>query len=273
MGKRSAFPLILFSCNGPVRALRSRGPGRTPFPASPGWEGLSGSSLSPRSSSPTSIPLPTRPIIVLEQLYDGLVRLDSNYNVMPSLAEYWVISGDGRKFTFTLRKGAKFHHGREVTADDVKFSLETTAPERTSGRCTIQYFITKVVGAEEFLEREGRGGRRLQGPRPLHFRDRLEEPLCLRALPPEHVLLQGPAPRPGRVPGPRLFREAVGDGGFQVRLLAERYPSSRSSASVWKGTTIISARLPYLDAVEYSPFFTVEQFMEGRSTIIPLRIG
>ena len=41
----------------------------------------------------------------------------------PSLAESWSISPDGLVYDFVLRKGAKFHNGDPVTAEDVKFSL------------------------------------------------------------------------------------------------------------------------------------------------------
>ena len=42
----------------------------------------------------------------------------------PSLAESWSISEDGLIYEFVLRKGAKFHNGEPVTAEDVKFSFE-----------------------------------------------------------------------------------------------------------------------------------------------------
>ena len=42
----------------------------------------------------------------------------------PRLAESWEVSKDGLQFTFTLRKDAYFHNGENVTAEDVKFSLE-----------------------------------------------------------------------------------------------------------------------------------------------------
>src|SRR5206468_3618773 len=42
----------------------------------------------------------------------------------PSLAESWSMSADGLVYEFVLRRGAKFHNGDPVTAEDVKFSLE-----------------------------------------------------------------------------------------------------------------------------------------------------
>ena len=42
----------------------------------------------------------------------------------PSLAESWTVSPDSLTYEFVLRKGAKFHNGDPVTAEDVKFSFE-----------------------------------------------------------------------------------------------------------------------------------------------------
>jgi len=41
----------------------------------------------------------------------------------PSLAESWTESEDGLTYEFLVRKGAKFHNGEPVTADDIKFSF------------------------------------------------------------------------------------------------------------------------------------------------------
>src|SRR3990172_1441477 len=42
----------------------------------------------------------------------------------PDLAESWDISADAREYTFSLRKGVKFHHGKELDSSDVKYSIE-----------------------------------------------------------------------------------------------------------------------------------------------------
>src|SRR6185503_5938484 len=58
-------------------------------------------------------------------LYDGLYRwLDNPAKLEPWLAESHTISADGLTYTFKLRRGAKFHDGTEITAEDVRYSAE-----------------------------------------------------------------------------------------------------------------------------------------------------
>lgn len=63
--------------------------------------------------------------MVESQVLDGLLTLNADtYEWEPGLAEKWEVSKDGMTFTFFLRKDAKFHDGKPVTADDVKFSFD-----------------------------------------------------------------------------------------------------------------------------------------------------
>src|SRR4030095_3517518 len=70
-------------------------------------------------------------------VYSQLVRFPNgpeqkhpaDFTIVPDLAEKWTVSKDGTVYTFQLRKGVKFHNrppvnGREVTAADVKYSIE-----------------------------------------------------------------------------------------------------------------------------------------------------
>ena len=58
----------------------------------------------------------------------------SKGNYVGDLAENWTISKDNLRIKFDLRKGAKWHDGRPVTAEDVKFSLESLAKYHPRGR-------------------------------------------------------------------------------------------------------------------------------------------
>jgi len=57
-------------------------------------------------------------------IYDPLVRIDADGQFVPSLAESWAVSADGLTWTFNLRTGVTFHHGKAFTAEDVKFTFD-----------------------------------------------------------------------------------------------------------------------------------------------------
>lgn len=60
---------------------------------------------------------------VINKVYEGLVETDDEMNFVSSLAESWTIEND-MIYTFKLKEGVKFHNGREMTAEDVKYSFE-----------------------------------------------------------------------------------------------------------------------------------------------------
>lgn len=89
---------------------------------------------------------------VAQQLFDGLVQFDRTLTVTPALARHWKASRDGLVWTFALRRGVRFHHGREVTADDVVYSLTRLVnPKIGSAAADL---LLNVKGALEF--RDGR---------------------------------------------------------------------------------------------------------------------
>ena len=63
---------------------------------------------------------------VRDLMYDPLLNEDRKGNIKPGLAQSWEVSQDGKLYTFKLRTGVKFHNGKELTAADVKFSMDYT---------------------------------------------------------------------------------------------------------------------------------------------------
>ena len=61
---------------------------------------------------------------VLENIFDTLVQPGDDLTMEPALATEWTTSDDQLTWTFKLREGVTFHNGRELTADDVVYSLE-----------------------------------------------------------------------------------------------------------------------------------------------------
>jgi ABC-type transport system substrate-binding protein len=207
-------------------------------------------------------------IFVSEQLYDGLVRLNKNFNIEPSLAEYWEISPDGKIYTFHLKKGVHFHHGKELTASDVKYSLERILVKE-NGSPYYQYFMPRVQGAQEF--REGRA-EHVSGFR---IKDRytfeiiwtkpyvsalylLSMHFC-KVLPKElHQEM-----------GEKFFLDPSGTGPFvfefwlrdtRLNIVGVRL---KRNEFYFKGS-------PYLDAVEFCPLYSLEHFLNEEIDSIPL---
>src|SRR4051812_27081541 len=91
---------------------------------------------------------------VLYNVYEGLVTYDSKtLNPVPGLAEKWDISKDGLVYTFHLHKGVKFHNGREMTADDVKYSLERLGNPDT-GTSYTSLLLNNVVGFKDMRDKD-----------------------------------------------------------------------------------------------------------------------
>ena len=57
------------------------------------------------------------------KIYDGLLEYNFDLSPRPCLAESWNISSDGLTVTFNIRKGVKFHDGRPMTSEDVRYSI------------------------------------------------------------------------------------------------------------------------------------------------------
>jgi len=63
---------------------------------------------------------------------EDLVGSAQDFSPAPGLAKSWEISPDGLEWTFYLRKGVKFHNGRELTAEDIKFNMDRILDEKTA---------------------------------------------------------------------------------------------------------------------------------------------
>lgn len=80
-------------------------------------------------------------------VFEALLRRTSDLSFEPWLAKSWEISDDERTVTIHLREGVKFHNGREMTADDIVWSLEEAANPEPGYHVTD--FFTDFAGAEK----------------------------------------------------------------------------------------------------------------------------
>ena len=85
------------------------------------------------------------------QIFSGLVRLDNQLNPSPDIARTWQISPDGKTYTFNLRRGVRFHNGREVTAQNFKYSWERACNPRTASQ-TAETYLGDIVGVKDVLQ-------------------------------------------------------------------------------------------------------------------------
>src|SRR5690606_12863645 len=83
-----------------------------------------GVALEPPALDPTAGAAEAIDIVVYQNVFEGLTRIDQNGAVQPGLASDWTISEDGLTYTFKLHDGVTFHDGTSFDADDVKFTFE-----------------------------------------------------------------------------------------------------------------------------------------------------
>jgi len=206
-------------------------------------------------------------VFVSEQIFDGLVRLDNKLNVMPQLAEYWSIADDGTKFVFYLREGVRFHDGSKLTAQDVKFSFERLIRAETRSPFR-EYFIAKVVGAREFVEGRASDVSGFRAPAKNIFEIDWQGPYVsalyllsmsfCQVLPRELVLSQGKD----------FFMKPVGTGPFQFDSWI-RSPRLDIVGVRLERNGAYFAKKALLDFLEYSPYFTEDDFVKREIDIMP----
>ncbi len=89
--------------------------------------------------------------VYVMQIFSGLARLGANDEPVPDIAESWQVADDGTTYTFYLRQGVKFQNGREVTAQDFKYSWERACLVETNTRTAASY-LGDIVGVNDVLE-------------------------------------------------------------------------------------------------------------------------
>ena len=144
--------------------------------------------LAPTFFDPAETPGMITPFMVLYALHDAMVKPMPGQSTAPSLAESWFVSKDGLVYEFALRKGARFHNGDPVTADDVKFSFERY---RGAASKTLKERMAAV-----------------EVPDPTRVRFRLKQPW------PDFLTFYSSATGAGWIV-PRKYVERVGDEGFK----------------------------------------------------------
>ncbi|MBO0735685.1 MAG: ABC transporter substrate-binding protein [Alphaproteobacteria bacterium] len=145
-------------------------------------------SLAPAWFDPAETQGIITPFMVLYALHDAMVKPMPGQLQAPCLAESVSASEDGLAYEFAIRKGAKFHNGEPVTAEDVKFSYE------------------RYRGAAHELMKENVAA--IETPDPQHVRFKLKKPW------PDFLTFYSSASGAGWIV-PKAYVEKVGDNGFK----------------------------------------------------------
>jgi ABC-type transport system substrate-binding protein len=201
----------------------------------------------------------------VDLLFEALVDYDEEAQLVPALAERWEVLDGGLRYRLVLREGVLFHDGTELTADDVKRSLERALHPSTPNPFASYYtnlagFGTYVAGKAEHLE-----GISVDGRYGVSFR--LERPdgtfLHLLAL---------PSARPTcRSAGARYVDtwQPCGAGPF---VLPPGGWQHGSSLRLVRNERYFRPGLPYLDAVEWTynmqPLPQLLRFERGELDIV-----
>lgn len=87
---------------------------------------------------------------ILFNIFEGLVKPDSDGNLVPAVASDYKIEDEGKTYTFYLREGVKFHDGTPVTVEDIKYSIERCAD--TSGEGTLLVSAFSNIESVEIVD-------------------------------------------------------------------------------------------------------------------------
>jgi oligopeptide transport system substrate-binding protein len=86
----------------------------------------------------------------IHQLFETLVRLDANLNVVPGGAQSWEVSPDGRTYTFFLRPDARWSDGQGVTASDYEYSYKRILDPKLAAEYASFLVDAGILGAEDY---------------------------------------------------------------------------------------------------------------------------
>ncbi len=182
---------------------------------------------------------------IIKSIFDGLMDYEpGTTKLVPHLAESFTVSADGKTYTFKLRRGVKFHNGREVTARDVKYSLERTLNPKTQSPGA--GFFGDIAGSKEFTDGKAQevSGITVLDPTTISFT--LSKPnaafLHILALNFAHVVPKEEVEKAGADFG----HKPVGTGAFKVKewVLGQRLVLVRNPDYFVKGR-------PYLDEIVF----------------------
>lgn len=243
-----------------------------------GVEGLSGRRVFrlPLSENPPTLdPVRIQDVTsdgIARKIFNGLIRFDQALRPAPDLAEAvpaW--NAADKSYTFKLRQGVKFHNGREVIADDVKYSWERLLDPGISERLQI---LEPIDGAKERIARKATDVRGIEVLDNYTIRIRLTGPsptfLCEIGMVNASIVPREAVEAAERA-GTTFGRRPVGTGPFRLAKWRENaYLLLTRHDEYFKGR-------PRLDAVVYEvipdPQTRLDHFTRGGFEVCDIPFG
>ena len=183
--------------------------------------------------------------ILVLNVFDVIVNYDKDGKLYPVIAkEIPKVSNGGKTFEIKVRDGAKFHNGRQIVADDIKYSLERVALKENKS-WGIAY-VGNVVGLKDYQEHKIK---ELPGIKVI---DRMTVVIDLETPSANYfnyltMSTNAPVPREEvEKLGPEWGKKVVGSGPF---IFKEWVPGKKFS--MVKNPDYWDKSLPHVDAVEY----------------------
>lgn len=182
----------------------------------------------------------------LQNFYRGLFTYNEKLEPQPDLAESVDVSDDGLTYVFKLKPDVTFHNGREVTAEDFKWTLERSSSKEIAS--WVQNNLSSVKGHAAFVKGRAKemSGIKVVDPRTLRLD--LDEPdvtvLGSLGIPPFYVLPREEVERLGD----QFNFNPIGTGPYKLDEYdkgGNRYSASRFEDYLYSDT------LPYLDGLDW----------------------
>ncbi|RYE52061.1 MAG: ABC transporter substrate-binding protein, partial [Rhizobiaceae bacterium] len=114
-----------------------------------------GAPLEPPALDPTAGAAEAIDVVVYQNVFEGLTRIDQTGAVLPGLASTWTVSEDGLTYRFTLNDGVTFHDGTAFDAEDEKALYEAISAISVVDPLTVEFTLSRPDGL--FLFNIGRG--------------------------------------------------------------------------------------------------------------------
>lgn len=154
-------------------------------------------------------------VFLINQVYQGLVKLDNHLIEVPELARYWAVDSGHTHYTFYLKENQIFHNGDTVYADDVVASLEYFLRYKTDSY--IHPYFKVIKGVDEFCQGKSPHVEGIKKESPLSVSFYLKHPyipfLKLLSLPEAKVM-------PASILGDghsRLSEHPIGSGPYMIK--------------------------------------------------------